>query len=128
MISMADFDWVKARADCSVALMFERVRIGVEADAKARNKMAEGKEGQIFRFFEEGDVFGVLRSDGATRHRMKFEIAGASIIVKLDDRQQPVLSGSVTLCDDGQCRIRVGEKELELWQFRCRALEALFFE
>jgi|ERR1035441_7086694 hypothetical protein len=125
MKSMADFAWVKARADCTVGLMFERLKVGVEADATVRNKMAEGKEGRAFRFFVEGEVFGVLLDDGTTTHRVKFAVVGSAITVTQDD--QPTISGSVTLCDDGQCRLKLGERELELWQFRCRALEHLFF-
>jgi hypothetical protein len=122
---MADFAWVKARGDCTVGLMFERLKVGVEADTAVRNKMAEGKEGKVFRFFVEGEIFGVLLDDGTTTRRVKFAVVGPDIRVTQDD--QPIISGSVTLCDDGQCRLKLGERELELWQFRCRALESLFF-
>ena len=125
MISMAEFDWVKARGDCTVGLMFERLKAGVQADTTARTKMAAGIEGRVFRFFAEGDIFGVLLDEGTARHTVKFAIHGSLIAVTQDDR--PTLTTSVTLCDDAQCRMKLGERELELWQFRCRALENLFF-
>jgi hypothetical protein len=35
---------------------------------------------------------------------------------------------SITLTNGGQCKLRVGEEELEQWQFRRMALEKLFFQ
>jgi hypothetical protein len=47
------------------------------------------------------------------------------IVVKADDKV--VLEGHAVLSDDGACRLRVNGEDLEFWQFRKRALEALFF-
>jgi hypothetical protein len=44
-----------------------------------------------------------------------------------DDKDQLLYSASLTLNDEGKCRLRVGDKELTQWQFRRMALEKLFF-
>jgi hypothetical protein len=60
------------------------------------------------------------------RETVTFDIQDKHIVALRDDKV--FLRGKVTLCDDGKCRIKADGQELELWQFRKRALEALFFE
>lgn len=43
------------------------------------------------------------------------------------DNNKEMMSATVTLTDDRECRIVVGLEIIEEWQFRKRALEFLFF-
>jgi hypothetical protein len=47
--------------------------------------------------------------------------------VALDDTRKTILEGTLSLSDETECRLKVGDKELTFWQFRKRALENLFF-
>jgi hypothetical protein len=118
-------NWVERRALCTTRLMLERVKAGVEVDTSARDKMAAGKEAVRFRTFTEAGVFGVVVEGINIFHTVKFTATTYEITVLQDD--EPKFSGTVALGKDGQCRIKVDNEELELWQFRYRALETLFF-
>jgi hypothetical protein len=74
-----NLDWVKKRADCSIAQVFKELQIGVEQDVKTMNTI---------RHLTSKDGFGTM----------------------------PLESNGFVV-----------DEELEQWQVRKRALEALFF-
>lgn len=121
---MADFNWVQARANCSAASIFEALKRGVESDTAIRHTLRGEIRG--FRFDAEGDRFWVILTGGARRHVVAFRLSNTEIVVMLDD--EVFLEATVSLCDDGICRISVKGEPLESWQFRKRALERFFFE
>jgi hypothetical protein len=44
-----------------------------------------------------------------------------------DDTGKKMFEVTLTLSDEGECRLNVNEKERELWQVRRMALEELLF-
>ena len=50
-----------------------------------------------------------------------------SCIVVVDENDKELFSASVTVNNDKECVVVVGDEELEQWQFRKKALETLFF-
>lgn len=124
------FNWVKARHECSVLRMFERLRLRAAADVDERNSIrADRRElegsGLKFELQSNGSRFVIFR-DGKPRGSVTFTLAGSEISIEGDN--PPVhFVGAVTLNNQGQCRLRVGQEELEEWQVMKKALECLFF-
>jgi len=45
-----------------------------------------------------------------------------------DKDGKKILEATLTLNDSGECRVKIGGQEYELWQMRKKALENLFFK
>jgi hypothetical protein len=121
---LSQFDWVKARAACSLYKVFEELKRSVNDDVLAIN--AEQCKGQPARFFFE------VESD--KKFLVFCETASGSIDFVCSDTGITVFgygksqfTATITLNKDGQCKLRVGSEELEQWQVRRMALEDLFF-
>lgn len=116
-------DWVTARSKCTLHTLFEQLKTGVERDTETRHAIPGEASG--FRFVANGRTFFVAMNCDDVRHTVKFQLGRKTIAVTLDD--EPLLEGEAMFCDDGICRLSVDGVPLELWQFRRRALERLFF-
>lgn len=118
-------DWVTARENCSITATFEKLKLGVESDTKTRHDLPGTKCGYEF-IGGARDLFSVsLAGSGGLHHVVKFRLDKKTIVVSMDDA--PFLEGRVGLSDEGLCKLTVKGEELELWQFRKRALDNLFF-
>ena len=120
-----DFDWVTARASCSGFHFFQKLKDGIRGDVRAINDIRSGT-GVGFTLDAEGDHLLVLREGKETDDSIRFMWSG-NVMCVINGADATILEGSLTLNDEGQCRMKVGEKELTFWQFRKRALENLFF-
>lgn len=121
------FNWVKARHECSAARMFTRLALRAAANVKDRNDLQDQKPrgGIKFEFESNGARFAVFQ-DCHNRPSVTFILDGGRICVEGDN--PPVcFAGTVTLNNEGQCRLKVGQEELEEWQVLKRALEGFFF-
>jgi len=131
-------DWVSLRAECTVGKIFERLKSGVEHDIGIR-QTAIPAEGYPKLWVERGVGSGSFKVilDGAYKDPVTakttivhsvvdFTFDQHKILVHDEDRKITYVA-TATLCDDGKCRLSVGGQELELWQFRKRALEGLLF-
>jgi hypothetical protein len=67
----------------------------------------------------------VVKEDESFGKYVTFRLIKTEIVVS-DDSGKPVFSASLTLNDDGECRFKVADKELDSWQFRKKALEEQF--
>lgn len=123
-------DWVKERAACTPYAIFETLRNQVEGDMKTRNSLSaeSGFPKRNFTFQGEGNWFAVVlprhleNSKGVT-----FNVAPTGITVRGIETRNVLFQGVLTLSDDGKCRLKVGDTEYNLWQFRKLALHDLFF-
>jgi hypothetical protein len=118
-----ELDWVTERWKCKLLSIFERLKVGIERDCSIRHELPGESHG--FRFTGNGSTFWVSLEGPQLSHVVKFRMEGTAIVVLMDD--EPFLEGTATLCDDGVCRLSVKGEAVELWQFRRRALEQLFF-
>jgi hypothetical protein len=116
-------DWIAARAKCSIEQVFESLRGQVKKDVEARNLLPDHSR---FNVHFSGDTFTVMRGDGGGLKSVVFALPGKYIEIQNGDRQV-LFTASLTLNDAGECKLKVDERELELWQVRRRALEELFF-
>lgn len=125
---MPDIDWVTARANCSLFEVFHQLRKSVEDDVAARVKLlGEGVVNMTFKMREDGDPknFGVLRFSHDGPDSVDFQCSESAILVK-DSSGKVKIEARLTLNDEGQCRLKIQNKEIESWQFRRRALEDFF--
>lgn len=123
-----EFNWVQARADCSVLRVFNELRLGAEEDVKRMNFMpplAEYPPPQFsLRANAMGDYFVIFRSDNANL-RVEFNCETKQFNITKNGRQFAV---TLALSDEGKCKLRVDDGEqLESWQVRRIMLEELFF-
>jgi hypothetical protein len=121
-----DFDWVRARAQCSVAEVFQKLKLGAKADVDAANSLRNG-EPVKFSVIEQGNRFTVSR-DHQSEPASSVDFTLEKHIIKIEGVTGKI-EAFVTLNDDGECKIKIemdGE-ELELWHLRRRCLEGLFW-
>lgn len=118
------FDWVGARAACTVVEVFEQLRLGVESDVDAANiaRKLEASSRFLFKPNESGNVFAAAAYWGRVqfiRHTDHIEIQ--------DEVGAHNLVVTLTLSNTGRCKLKIGQEELEQWQVRRMALEGLLF-
>ena|ERR1017187_7263265 len=126
---MPELDWVNARLKCSVFEVFSQLRSGVQDDIDKRNHSLTPDARMNFKMRDESapspDRFAVVRLAERASDALEFTCTDNSIYVKTQDGKT-ILCATPTLNESGECRLKTGEEELELWQFRLRALEDLF--
>jgi len=123
-----DFDWVTERQKCSIFSVFKELERQAKANTEKREASLTEKERQMvsFRFETQsgGSYFAVL-ADNVERI-VRFSYQGDRITVKGDT---PDLTITLTLNDDGDCRLKVnGDGEFQPWQVLRMSLEGLFFD
>ena len=123
-LGMEDFDWVTAREKCSPGSVFELLRLQVKEDVETRNKSIK-EERDAFRFNQNEKLFSVVLPSEPLRYGVTFSLKGEKIIV--ERKNKPFLEATLTLNDEGECRLKVNGQEREFWQVRRMALEDLFF-
>src|SRR5688572_5821875 len=125
------FEWVSAKAQCTAAVMFERLRAGTKQDVERRNALVSLDDGFRFEFSEDGEAFEVARLEGSRVTKPKvaalvrFERAGPRIHIHSEDVDVDV-TAVLTLDPAGHCRFVVGEALYAEWEIRRMALELLF--
>jgi len=126
---MDEFDWVTALGSCALSVVFEQLKLDIESDVIKRNAALEKlNKSYSFRVFSNADGFCISRvADATSRRTVQFAIKN-SVIEALDESGRKVISATLTLDDNGDCRFLVDGKEKVSWQLRKQALEQLFFE
>lgn len=123
---MPDFEWVKARAACSVEHMFTQLRLEIEQDVKTRNELRPENPYYGFKIASTKDSFAVLRMGNHISSNTAFFCRSDRIEVKRDE--QPLFTAKVRLNDDGECVFDIDGEEKHSWHLRNMALSSLFFE
>ena len=123
-------DWVTTRSQCLGSAVFERLRKAVETDVQTRNKLHKGGEYGFRttspRSTSNSQSFSVERDGRGAQARITFEFRDHAIRVLSDDGKRDLVV-TPTLNDAGEFRFLVDGKELQEWQVRYKALDALFF-
>jgi hypothetical protein len=119
------WDWVEARAACSARQFFERLYLGAQANLATRTRLLTADEHgprMAFQHTATPQAFSVFtRLD--TGPVVRVRVDGPQISIDGDD----AFAGTVTLDDQGRCRLRVGTEDLDEWQVLKRALEGFLF-
>lgn len=138
MLAMADknetpleLDWVTERHNCDLYRKFTQLRREIENDIKKRNELITEQQKHNHYSFgletNETDTFTVHRNGADIVSLVQFRIEGKMIAAR-DAKGALLVEASLTLNDQGRCMLLLGNKELENWCFRRRALEIFFFE
>lgn len=125
----AEFDWVKARGECSLREMFERLRSVAERNIAARKKLdgwpameitlSDGVSGDQFSVFSSGSE---LDSEG-----VRFYLRLDCIEVAPHGAATAPVKARVALTRQGECKLKVGGEELYPWQLLQMTLEPVLF-
>ena len=132
LANMVAFDWVTARAHCSLFRMFKELEFGAREDVKIANSLCTAGDPYEFTVTDNssGTMFAVFRqtkrtTSPAPQKSVDFHLEDKTILVKHAFTED--ISATLTLDNDGHCKLRMKDQELEQWQFRRMALEGLLF-
>jgi hypothetical protein len=121
------FDWVKARAACSRQVVFKELELGARNDVASIREERPDSAGE-FEFLVTDGGFSVMRQGKMRAESIDFTLEGESISARDPRPGGTSITATLTLNDKGDCCLKVGNQELEQWQFRRKALETLFFD
>jgi hypothetical protein len=125
-----NLDWVEVRAKCSVSQMFKALEHSVRDDVGAMNKLRPQGDQPKFSVVSSQGQFSVTRREDSvsseTTSSVDFLVEQGQIKVRTGSSD--LLAARVTIADDGRCKFKVKDTELEQWQVRKMSLEQLFFE
>jgi hypothetical protein len=123
----ADFNWVAVRLQCSLPQVFESLRLQVKTDVETRSAaQPESDRHYAFKFSSADRRFSAAVIGHKIHRVVVFNLEGSVISVR-DENDDEILLATATLNDEGECRLKVGNQERELWQVRKMALETLLF-
>lgn len=134
---MAEFDWVKARAECTAEQIFEKLKLQVKEDVDIRNTLRREDSPYKFTVEDRGRRFMVKLQGNdlpnVAARGVTFRLGDESIDVA-DYLDGVLFTATLTLNDEGECLLSLlypgtptNRETVNLWQFRRRALEATFF-
>ena len=120
------FNWVTGRFHCSLAAVFKQLRLDAEEDVKTRNGLRPANAPYEFSIADSDGAFAVKLEAQQVQKSVVFKLAEHAILVR-DENGETKFEIHLAYSDDGQCRLRVNQKEREDWQVRRMALEDLMF-
>ena len=126
-----NFDWVSARSECSPDKVLLILQSQSVSDVEKRNAIlsaAELQYGISYTMSHGKGAFKVART-GLVDQQIDsalFTQTADGISVSYKDNRL-TFAGTLTLSNEGECKLRVGDTEYSFWQFRKLALEPLFF-
>lgn len=124
-----DFDWVTARKACSFTKVHESLLLATKKYVEAMAETgADGKPFNRFVFTTHHDVFSVVRESWEKTGVRVWISRGEAIVAEYFGVKADSVTATLTLNDDGECRLLVNGQELQEWQFLKRVLEPLFFQ
>jgi hypothetical protein len=128
-ISMpVEFDWVRARSQCSLNVVFKELHNSVQNDVRTMESiLPPNRQVKLSVTAFDRVRFSVVREgDDSFSDSVNFTLANGAIIAEDDDKTFQHIA-TLTLNNEGKCKLTVGNDELDQWQFRRKALEKLFF-
>ena len=123
---MGEIDWVTIRSRCSLAPVFETLKLQLAGDVDKRNSQVG--DNLYTLVVNEGRMSVVFQPEpGATFGQSVVFVLTRSAIEIVDTNGQLKFKATPTINNDGECRLKINGKEMELWQVRKLALEDIFF-
>jgi hypothetical protein len=122
-----DLNWVKARAECSLAQVFKALELAIKDDIEAVNSLRPDAGTKFALVPYGGKRFSVVcEVNHFPSSSIDFTLSENEILVGCGP--DTIFRAALTLTDSGRCKLKVNGVELEQWQFRRKALEDLFFD
>jgi hypothetical protein len=131
-ISPENLNWVQARADCSLQNIFKALELGAREDVEQMMSRLGSHDQIKFSVVPGNKRFSVIRIDDPMTSisiAVDFIYARDEITVQTvsNDQCGVLFTVGITLDNNGRCKLKVKDAELEQWQVRRMALERLFF-
>jgi hypothetical protein len=124
------FDWVTERHKCLPSNVLDKLRMQIEQDVEKRKELMSASERTRLNFFivDDGRQF-IVKVEGQNHlyRAARFGLTPNGIVVHDPASGKQLHEATLTLSDDGECRLRIGEREYDLWQFRKLVLHDIFF-
>src|SRR5271165_17744 len=116
-------DWVRELSLCSISQVFKQLYLDVKEDVEAINGAKGLTAHNCFDAVENsaGSVFTVFQRNAGVEHEVTFRRGDGEI--RVDRKNGPSFTITLTLNNEGRCKLRVNDEELEQWQVRKMALE-----
>jgi hypothetical protein len=126
-----ELDWVNARADCELETAFQKLSEAVEEDVDLFHARLKPPSPSAVVFQKRDDflvfpVFSVFRRMPAGTLTVIFHQKTNQIEIE-DSCGAQIRNATSLFTTNGRCKFLVGGEELEQWQLRRAALEAIFF-
>jgi hypothetical protein len=126
---ITNVDWVNVRAKCTPAAVFRKLLVECRSDVEKRSALLSDEEKQYavtFTFFEDENVFVVSRSTFSdVQARVTFTLRDYGIEARCGQKKE---EATLTLSNEGECKLLVNGNELNGWQFRKMMLEGVLFD
>ena len=123
------FDWVRARAECSLERLFRLLAETVDSDVRAVSAIKRPDQ-SVFEVIPALHKVIVSRTKDTggipSVETVVFELVSNGIHVRRG-KDTSVFTATPVLDARGDCRLEVSGESLELWQVSRKALEGLFF-
>jgi hypothetical protein len=127
MTQNSDFDWVAVRSACTASRIFTQRQLGAERDVVARNSTLPANAGYGYALQSSGPMFSVVLNGNGVARMVIFELGAYAVSVRRGDTNE-TWEVTPTINDNGECRLRMGNRDYECWQFRKLVLESLLFD
>lgn len=123
----SNWDWVTAREKCSIVKMFELLGLEASSNVEVMNSLLADRGSNLWEFVTTNAAFSVSRREFTGLVGVRFALRGNQIHAE-GQGVKVSLMASLTLNDEGECRLLVGAEQLDRWQFLRRSLEPLLFK
>jgi hypothetical protein len=118
-----NFDWVGARMKCSAHEVLRAIQADVKKSIETRNNTLEGPAFKYEPYAESGTDFYITSGQDHVLFRAIDENT-----ISAARKQTEGVWATLTLDDDGICRLKVGNDRLLRWQFLKKVLEDFLFQ
>jgi hypothetical protein len=125
---MAEMDWIGVRSRCTAARLFEHLKEQLQKDVEDRQALRPPDNTWYGFHLDIGRnrASVMLEGHGLESEAVVFYLKPNSILI-VDGAGKHKFEATPTVNDEGECRLKVNGEERELWQFRKKALEEVFF-
>ena len=107
--------------------MLAQLKSDTEKNVDSMRALSKAGAELPLRVFDNGDSFGVVRQTYLGEKGVRFTLRRGEIRVESNQGIDVNFVATLTLSDEGECRLLVDGKQLDRWQVLRRALEPLFF-
>jgi hypothetical protein len=118
--------WVRARAECLPKNAYARLMRSMRHDVESRIELHPDGDERSFKLVEHDDSFSIFPTGLAGIDVIRVDLRPTHIRISNDNGSIDLLV-TPRLSAAGACIFEVDGAELEEWQLRRKALEALFF-
>lgn len=121
---MDEFNWVKARSECSLNRAFEILGEVVKTDVEIANGLRRGAKFQVT--YKHKKIIVTREENDDEVSSVVFELSPTAISAR-EGKREPMFSAKPRLSEMGDCLFEIDGQLYKLWQICQKALEDLFF-